>query len=85
MLEDAHMRLLRGGLCVHPERKAVGTGRTAEQAQRAVVANAQKIALTQTDMEPCPTCGLIQPDMIGQRRAQKRLQITIVGGCWFWE
>ena len=52
-------------------RKIKGTGGTAEKAS----INARKaveVALQRdVDMEACPTCGLLGPDMVGQRRAKK--------------
>ncbi len=52
-------------------RKVAGTGASAEVAQ----GNLQKVIRntleTATDMQPCPTCGLYQPDMIGRPRARK--------------
>ena len=52
-------------------RKITGTGRTAEKATAASKANAEKALKRDTDLHPCPTCGLYQPDMIGQRRAKR--------------
>ncbi len=52
-------------------RKVSGTGGTEEKASKAANANAQKAIANDTDLHPCPTCGLYQPDMIGQRRAQR--------------
>jgi hypothetical protein len=50
------------------QRTVKGTAATADKA----TANAQKAAALalerEVDLEPCPTCGLLQPDMIGQRR-----------------
>ena len=52
-------------------RKITGTGGTEEKASAAANKNAQKAMANDTDLHPCPTCGLFQPDMIGQRRAQR--------------
>src|SRR5205814_9749985 len=52
-------------------RKIAGTGGTAEKASAAAKANAEKALARDTDLHPCPTCGLYQPDMIGQRRAKR--------------
>lgn len=52
-------------------RKITGTGGTEEKASKAANANAEKAIASDTDLHPCPTCGLFQPDMIGQRRAQR--------------
>ena len=52
-------------------RKITGTGNTEEKSSAAANKNAQTAIERDTDLHPCPTCGLFQPDMIGQRRAQK--------------
>lgn len=52
-------------------RKISGNGRTAEKASAKAKANAEKALKSDTDLHPCPTCGLFQPDMIGQRRAKR--------------
>ena len=53
------------------QRTVKGTAATADKA----TANAQKLAARalerEVDMEPCPTCGLLQPDMIGQGRVKR--------------
>ncbi len=51
-------------------RKVTGAGRTADKAAAKAKANAEKALARDTDLHPCPTCGLFQPDMIGQRRAR---------------
>jgi hypothetical protein len=51
-------------------RRVEGTGRTAEQAQAAARAAARRTMERDTDLEPCPMCGLYQPDMIAQGRAK---------------
>jgi hypothetical protein len=48
-----------------------GSARSAEGARAAAQKNFQKTLATDTDLQPCPTCGLHQPDMIGQRRAKR--------------
>jgi len=52
-------------------RKITGTGGTEEKATAASKANAEKALARDSDLHPCPTCGLYQPDMIGQRRAKR--------------
>lgn len=56
-------------------RTVKGTAPTADKA----TANAQKLAARalerEVDQEPCPTCGLLQPDMIGQTRAKRHKAI----------
>lgn len=52
-------------------RKVTGTGNTEAKAAATASKNAQRAIERDTDLHPCPTCGLFQPDMIGQRRAQK--------------
>jgi hypothetical protein len=60
-----------GGYQYELVRTVKGTGGTADAAR----ANAQKIVqktlATDTDLQPCPTCGLHQPDMIAQRRSKR--------------
>jgi hypothetical protein len=55
-------------------RKAVGTGGTAEKARQNMQKRIVYITQNDTDMQPCPTCGMYQYDMIGQRRAKSRMQ-----------
>jgi hypothetical protein len=50
-------------------RSIKGSSSTAEGARADAQRNVQKALVTDTDLHPCPTCGLHQPDMIGQRRA----------------
>src|SRR4051812_33349013 len=56
-------------------RTVKGTAATADKA----TANAQKLAARalerEVDQEPCPTCGLLQADMIGQTRAKRHKTI----------
>jgi hypothetical protein len=56
------------------QRKAVGTDGTAERARKNMQKRIEYITQSDTDMQPCPTCGMYQYDMIGQRRARSRLQ-----------
>jgi len=52
-------------------RQIKGTGPTAEKASAKAEINRRKALTDDTDLHPCPTCGLHQPDMIGQRRARR--------------
>jgi hypothetical protein len=53
------------------KRKVTGSAPTKEKAVVRAQAAAAKTVEREVDMEPCPTCGLLQPDMIGQRRAKR--------------
>src|SRR5947208_14516607 len=52
-------------------RKITGSGSTADRARVKAQANVSKAMATDVDVQPCPTCGLVQPDMIGQQRARR--------------
>ena len=60
-----------GGAYSYPFARTVkGQAGNAEAAsQRAQVA-ARKVIEQEVDVQPCPTCGTVQPDMIGQQRAR---------------
>jgi len=58
-------------------RNVQGTGRSADQARANLQKQIGRTLERETELQPCPTCGLYQPDMIGQRKARK---ITVV----FW-
>ncbi|MFL5329436.1 MAG: hypothetical protein ACJ8C4_11025 [Gemmataceae bacterium] len=51
-------------------RKVTGQANTAEAATKAAQASAVNAMNAEVDMHPCPSCGLIQPDMVGARRAR---------------
>jgi hypothetical protein len=51
-------------------RKITGQARTAARAQQRAQANVDKALKTQVDMQPCPACGIYQPEMIGQQRVR---------------
>ena len=53
-------------------RKVTGTARTAAGATIAAEKNVKKTLADDVDSQPCPTCGIFQPDMIGQRRAKRQ-------------
>src|SRR5436190_10541170 len=52
-------------------RKVTGNSGNATKAEELARKNAGIAMQTQVDEHPCPTCGLVQPDMIGQRRAKQ--------------
>jgi hypothetical protein len=61
-----------GGIYAYElNRKISGTGSTAAAAETNCRKAVQKAIDTATNLEACPTCGLYQPDMIGQRKASK--------------
>lgn len=64
-------------------RKVVGTASTPEKAHAAMQLQASKVVQQQTDMHPCPTCGLYQPDMIGPRRANRQMLVLIIAVVLF--
>jgi hypothetical protein len=56
-------------------RRVTGSGPTVEKAQVAANKNLAKAIQRDVDLQPCPTCGLVQPDMIGQQRARAHIWI----------
>jgi hypothetical protein len=52
-------------------RSVKGSAGSAEGARAAAQKQVQKTLATDTDLQPCPTCGLHQPDMVAQRRAKR--------------
>lgn len=52
-------------------RSVRGTGGSAEAARSAAQKAVRSTLETDTDLQPCPTCGLHQPDMIAQRRSSR--------------
>jgi hypothetical protein len=56
-------------------RKAVGSARSKEKAQANMVKEVLRIEQRETDMQPCPGCGLYQPDMIAQRRVKVAIRV----------
>jgi len=64
-------------------RKVTGQAPSAEQAELNAQANVARTLTTEVDSHPCPTCGLFQPDMIGQSRAARHKPILIVTAIVF--
>jgi hypothetical protein len=52
-------------------RKISGTGATAAKAEVNARKAVERALERDVDMQPCPTCGLLGPDMVGQERAKK--------------
>jgi hypothetical protein len=52
-------------------RKISGTGGTAAKAEANARSAVERALERDVDMQPCPTCGLLGPDMVGQERAKK--------------
>ncbi|HTU18591.1 MAG TPA: hypothetical protein VMG10_11070 [Gemmataceae bacterium] len=50
------------------ERKKTGQGRTPEAASLAARKAIRATLVHEVDLQPCPGCGLYQPDMVGRRR-----------------
>jgi hypothetical protein len=59
-------------------RKVSGTSGTAEGAQQNARKAADKALARSVDLQACPTCGLYQPDMIGQQRSKAHLTIFFI-------
>jgi hypothetical protein len=53
------------------QRKKTGQGATPDKASAAAKAAVVKALAHETDLHPCPGCGLFQPDMIGARKATR--------------
>ncbi|QEL13699.1 hypothetical protein [Limnoglobus roseus] len=51
------------------ERKIKGQGSSEAAALKAANKNVDKAVGTEVDVRPCPTCGRVQPDMVGQGKA----------------
>ena len=58
-------------------RKIVGTGPSAQAAQNALQKNFAKAQREANDMQPCPSCGHYQQDMIGSRLATRRKWLLV--------
>ena len=56
-------------------RNIKGQGSTEAKASLKAQAAADKAIRRDVDMQPCPTCGLYQPDMVGQQRARRHLPV----------
>src|SRR5436309_598968 len=52
------------------ERQGTGQGGTREAAGAAADAQGIKALTTQVDQQPCPHCGIHQPDMVGASRGK---------------
>lgn len=59
-------------------RKVVGnSGRSAEHASQKCRQAVDRTMRDEVDEQPCPTCGLVQPDMVGQRRRRSH-KLTLI-------
>jgi hypothetical protein len=52
------------------ERKITGSSANKTAAENLAKKNFDRALAQETDLQPCPSCGLYQPDMIGQRRVK---------------
>lgn len=52
------------------ERKITGSAPSAPKAEQVAKKNFERTLAEDTDLHPCPSCGLYQPDMISQRRTK---------------
>ncbi len=67
--------------CVHCDgsfgyvmkRSLTGTGASAEQAQENLKNTARNVLETNVDTHPCPTCGMVQPEMMAARNTWRYL------------
>jgi hypothetical protein len=53
------------------KRKKTGQGGTPDAASEAARAAVVQALANEVDMQPCPGCGMYQPDMVGSRRARR--------------
>jgi hypothetical protein len=60
------------------QRKKTGQGATPGKASAAAKAAVVKALAQETDLHPCPGCGLFQPDMIGARKATRHGWMILV-------
>ncbi len=60
------------------QRKKTGQGATPDKASAAAHAAVVKALAHETDLHPCPGCGLYQPDMIGARKARRHGWMILV-------
>lgn len=74
-----HTCLCCGAIYTYPfVRKVKGSGRTREAAQKDREKKVARTLAQDVNLEPCPTCGLYQPDMIGQPRADRHKTVFII-------
>src|SRR5262245_11710406 len=59
-------------------RTVCGAGGTKEAAEEAAQAAVTPALQTWVDHQPCPTCGLYQPEMVAERRASRYWAIFLV-------
>ena len=59
------------------KRTARGNGSTPGEAGSAAQKNAEKIKATAVEMQPCPSCGHYQPDMIAARQSLRHRWVLI--------
>lgn len=57
-------------------RAVQGRGQTAEAAQAAARSNVSSVLTRAVDVQPCPECGVVQPDMVGQTKAAHHATLT---------
>src|SRR5262245_1975374 len=55
------------------QRKVTGTAGNPQRAEELARKKVGPTLEKEVDLHPCPTCGLMQPDMVGQQRAKKHL------------
>jgi hypothetical protein len=61
------------------KRKEKGAGVSEEQAREQATRAGLTAVRRQVELQPCPTCGLYQPDMIGSWRSRRHLIVTCIG------
>jgi hypothetical protein len=60
------------------KRKKSGQGSNPDAARAAAHAAVVKALSFEVDMQPCPSCGLYQPDMVGAKRARRHGWLTFL-------
>src|SRR5438552_2174233 len=60
------------------KREGKGSGATGPDADREATRRAARKIGTESDPHPCPSCGYVQPDMIGNRRARWRGRVLLL-------
>jgi hypothetical protein len=64
-------------------RKKKGQGPTEDQAAAAATQAAIQALENQVEIRPCPSCGLVQPDMVGTWRARGHLIVLLIALAGF--
>lgn len=60
------------------KREVKGQGASSEASEKAASKNFDKALEREVDAQPCPTCGLYQPDMVASRLGPRHIAVFIV-------